>query len=71
MAKFYIHANSIRHVTHLLEVEADSEEEALDAYWDDGQGELIGTQIHDEVQFMEPAPDEAHTKIHGIYTPVK
>lgn len=71
MTKYIVHSNSICHVTHLLEIEAESEDEALNAFWDDGQGELIGIQVHDTISFPDPAPDTASEQIQGIFYPVK
>lgn len=69
MKTFIIHAKSICHVTHLSEIEAESEDDALDAYHEGQPTDLIGVQIHDSVGFLDSAPDEVHPEIQGVFIP--
>jgi len=51
-----------------MRVTADDQDDALDACWN-GDGDLIGVQIHDNVSGLDGAPDEAHEAIQGLYYP--
>lgn len=70
MPKFIIHSRSICHVTHLLEVEADDPDDAVEVY-DAGEcdAHLIGVQIGDNVDLLDSDLTTAHTAIQGVYIP--
>lgn len=67
--KYIIHSNSVCHVTHLLEIEAETPDDALEAYREGQPWDLIGVQIGDNVEFVDSDPDEAHDTIRGVYIP--
>ena len=66
MPKFVVHARSVAHVTHLIEVNGRDANEALENYWNGERGDVLGVQIGEGVD-LAGMPDTAEPMIRGVH----